>query len=82
MTVLPFPAGLSDKFTFNILHRFTQGFTVGDLRTTNVRLNAKLALHTVDDDLQMQLAHPGDDGLTGLFVRVQAERRIFRRQAL
>ncbi|SAJ32568.1 Uncharacterised protein [Enterobacter cloacae] len=82
MTVLPFPAGLSDKFTFYILHRFTQGFTVGDLRTTNVRLNAKFTLHAVNDDLQMQLAHPGDDGLSGLFVRVQAKRRILRSQAL
>ncbi len=82
MTILPFPAGLSDKFTFNILHRFTQGFAVGDLRTTNVRLYAKLTLHAVNDDFQMQLAHPGDNRLAGLFVRVQAERRIFRRQTL
>ncbi|MNT02433.1 hypothetical protein D3C72_1369300 [compost metagenome] len=30
----------------------------------------------------MQLAHPGDNRLAGFFVRVQAERRIFCRQAL
>ncbi len=53
MTVLPFPAGLPDKFTFNILHRLAQGFPVGYLRTTNVRLDAKLTLHAVDDNLQV-----------------------------
>ena len=45
MTVLSFTAGLTDKFAFDILHRFAQGFTVGYLWTPNIRLDAKLTLH-------------------------------------
>ena len=53
MAVLPFTAGLSDKFAFDVLHRFTQGFTVGHLRTTDICLDAKLTLHAVDDNLKV-----------------------------
>ena len=80
--VLPFAAGLAHKFAFHVRHFLAQGFAVGDLRTTNVGLNAKLALHPVDNDLQMQLAHAGDNRLAGLFIGMQTERRIFRRQPL
>ena len=39
--------------------------------------DAKLALHAVDDDFQVQLAHAGDDGLARLFVGTHAEGRVF-----
>ena len=43
-----------------------QGFLVGDLRTADGRLDAELALEAVDDDLEVQLAHAGDDDFAGL----------------
>ena len=82
MTILPFPAGLTDKFTFHLFHRFTQCFAVGDLWTADIRLNAKLTLHPVDDNFQVQFAHPGNNCLSGLFIRMQTERGILRGQAL
>src|ERR1039457_2000273 len=50
---------------------------VRDLRLAHVRADVELAHHAVDDDLEMELAHPGDDRLVRLLVRVDAERRVF-----
>ena len=63
-------------------HRAAQGLAIGHLRLADVRLDPELALHPVDQDLQMQLAHPGDDRLTGLVVGVHAERRVLFGQPL
>ena len=52
------------------------GLAVGDLGLADVGLDLELALHAVDDDLEVQLAHAADDGLAGLFVGVHAEGRI------
>ena len=52
------------------------GLTVSDLRCADVSLDLELTEQTVDDDLQMELAHAGDDGLTSLFVGVGLEGRI------
>ncbi|MNT66230.1 hypothetical protein D3C72_2042800 [compost metagenome] len=82
MAILAFTAGLTHKFTFNIAHCFAQCFAIGHLWTANIRLNAKLAFHTINDNVQMQLTHAGNDRLAGLLVRVQPERRIFCRQTL
>ena len=49
---------------------------VGNLRLADVRLDLELAQQTVDDDLQVELAHAGDDGLTGFVVGGDAERRV------
>ena len=49
---------------------------VGDLGLADVRLHLELAHHAVDDDLEVQLAHAGDDRLAGLLVRAHAERRV------
>jgi hypothetical protein len=54
---------------------------VGHLRRADVGFDAELALHAIDDDFEVQLAHAGDDGLARLFVGAHAERRIFLRQA-
>jgi hypothetical protein len=43
--------------------------------------DAEFALHAVDDDLEVQLAHAGDDGLARFLVGAHAERRVFLRQA-
>ena len=55
---------------------------VGDLRLADARLDAELALQTVDDDLEVQLAHAGDDDLTGLLVGLDAEGRVLGHQLL
>ena len=82
VAVLPFTAGLADKLAFHLFDRFADRLAIGHLRTPDIRLNAKLSLHAVDDNLQMQLAHPGNDRLAGLLVSMQTKRRIFRRQPL
>jgi len=81
VAVLAAAAGLLDELAFHF-HRLLDGFAVGDLRLADVGLDTELALHAVDDDFQVQLAHPGDDGLPGFLVGVDAERRIFLRQAV
>ncbi len=50
---------------------------VRDLGLADVRADVELAHHAVDDDLEVELAHPGDDRLVRLLVRVDAERRVF-----
>ena len=52
------------------------GLAVGDLRLALVALNLELAAHTVDDDVELELAHAGDQGLAGLFVGRDLEGRI------
>ena len=49
---------------------------VRHLRPADVRLDLELALHAVDDDLEVQLAHAGDDRLAGLGVGAHAEGRV------
>src|SRR5215213_1753416 len=44
------------------------GLAVRDLRLAHVRLDAELALHSVDDDFEVKLAHARDDGLARLLV--------------
>src|ERR1700761_8966646 len=50
------------------------------LRLADIRFNLVLAHHAVDDDLQMQLAHAGDDRLPAGLVGPHLEGRIFLRQ--
>ena len=64
------------------LERLLEGLAVGHLRLADRGFDAEFALHAVDDDLQVQLAHAGDDGLAGFLVGVHAERRVFLREAV
>ena len=68
-------ARLADKLALD-LHLLADGFLVGDLRLADVRLDAEFALHPVDDDFQVQLAHAADDRLPSLLVRGDAERGV------
>src|SRR5689334_7204422 len=52
-------------------------FTIRNLRLADVGLDTKLALHAIDDDLEVQLTHTRDDRLAGFLVRRNVERRIF-----
>ena len=53
-----------------------RSLTVGDLGFTVVGLNLELAKQAVDDNLEVQLAHAGDDGLAGLVVGAHLEGRV------
>src|SRR5690349_2421848 len=41
---------------------------ISNLRLADVGLDAKLALHAIDDDLEMKLAHAGNDCLSGFMI--------------
>src|SRR5699024_9390452 len=51
------------------------GLAVGDLRLADIRLDLELTLHPVDEDVEVELAHAADDGLTGLLVQTHGEGR-------
>ena len=61
---------------------FRIGLAEGHLRLADVGLDLELALHAVDDDLEVQLAHARDDRLAGLGVGAHPERRVLLRQLL
>src|SRR5271156_1234931 len=50
---------------------------IGDLRRTDIGAHFEFALHTIDDDLEMQLAHSLDHRLAALVVDSDAEGRVF-----
>src|SRR5581483_7397752 len=55
---------------------------VGDLGLALVRVHFELTHEAVDDDLEVQFAHAGDDRLPGLVVGVDLERRVLLREPL
>ena len=76
IAVLARAAGLADEAALDVVRRAADGLAVGDLRPADVGLDVELALHAVDDDLEVQLAHAGDLGLAGLLVGRDAEGRV------
>src|SRR5208337_3728177 len=80
MAVLALASGLLDVLAVG-LGGAANGFAVGDLGTPDVGIHAKLALHAVHDNFQVQFAHAGDDGLAGILVGVHAEGGIFLGEA-
>src|SRR5207253_5772183 len=73
VAVLAAAARLADEPALDAFDLLADRLAVGDLRTADVRIDVELALEAVDDDLEVQLAHAGDDGLAGLLVRTDAE---------
>ena len=63
VAVLAAAAGLADEAALGLGHRLGDALAVGHLRPAHVGVDLELAQQPVDDDLQMQLAHAGDDGL-------------------
>ena len=76
MCKLAFAAGLARVAR---VHRsgLGDGLLVRDLRSADIRLDAELAQKAIDDDLQMELTHAGDDGLARFLVRVGLEGGVF-----
>ncbi|MNI39588.1 hypothetical protein D3C73_937750 [compost metagenome] len=82
MAVLAFTPGLAHELAFHVGHALADGFAVRHLRFAGGGRHAKLTPHTIDDDFQVQFAHAVNNGLAGILVGANAERRIFRREAL
>ena len=59
-----------------LLDRLADRLAIGNLRLPDVGIDLELTQQAIDDDLEMELAHAGDDRLTGLLLGVDAERRI------
>src|SRR5690606_20292274 len=68
VTILATATGLAHELAF-LLERLADGLAVGHLRLADVGLDVEFATHAINDDIQVQLAHTRDDGLTRLFVR-------------
>ena len=81
MSILTAAAGLFNQLADAVRVRGDR-FAIGDLRLARVGVHFELAKHPVANDFQVQLAHPGDDGLAGVFVRINAESRVFFCEAL
>src|SRR5574337_1605727 len=67
MSVLSTSAGLPYIPALRLC-RGRHGFTIGNLRFPDIRLDPKLPHEPVDNDLEVQFSHPRDDGLNGLLV--------------
>jgi hypothetical protein len=78
--VLAAAAGLANvlAFRFGVL---ANGLAIRHLRLADVGFDFVLAHHAVDDDLEMQLAHAADDGLSAVGIGVNLESRVFLGQA-
>src|SRR5215211_7371805 len=76
VAVLAPATGLPHEPALDALDALADGLAVSDLRTADVRVNPELAQEPVDDDLEVQLAHAGYDGLPCLLVAAHGERRV------
>ena len=67
-------------FLWRVGRRFStglgDGLAVGHLRLADGGVDLELAQHAVDQHLEVQLAHAGDDGLAGLLVGADLEGRV------
>ena len=60
----------------DLVDLLADGLAVRDLRLADVGVHVELALQPVHQDVQVQLAHARDDGLTGLVVELHDERGV------
>src|SRR5690349_5352166 len=81
VTKLTTPTGLL-LVNFFSGRRLRNRLAIRNLRLADVCFDAKLALHAVDDDLEVQLAHAGDDRLPRFLIGRDVERRIFLGQTV
>ena len=81
VAVLAAAAGLADEAAVALGCAADRG-AVGDLRLADVGGDVELAHHAVDEHVEVQLAHAGDERLGGLRVRLDAEGRVLLGQAL
>ena len=77
VAVLAATAGLADVALLDLDGGIADRLAVGDLGLADVGVDLELPQHAVDDHLEVQLAHAGDDRLTGLLVGVLLEGGVF-----
>jgi len=65
-----------------LLDGFFDGFAIGDLGFFQDHFDAELALEFFDSDLDMHLAHPGQDHLLGFLVPLHLQSRVLLHQPL
>src|SRR5918993_1148260 len=80
--VLAATAGLPHETALDVLDPPADRLSVRHLRLADVGVHSELAQQPVEDDLQVQLAHPGDDRLPRLLVAAHAESRVLFGEAL
>ena len=80
VAVLAATTRLAHELAF-ALHPLPDGFAVGHHGLAHVGFDLELSHHAVDDDLQVELTHAGDDGLIGLGVGLDLEGGVFLGQA-
>src|SRR5215213_6735600 len=73
VAVLAAATCLPDEAALDAVDALADGLAVRDLRAADVGVHPELAQQPVDDDLQVQLAHAGDDGLARLLVATHGE---------
>ena len=81
VAVLALAAGLADVAAV-ALRRAADRLAIRHLRLADVGRDLELAHHAVDEHVEVQLAHAGDERLAGLLVGVDAEGRVLLGQAL
>ena len=79
VTVLSTSTGLLRILAVNI-NSLGKCLLVSNLRRAYVCLNVELTEQTVNNDVQMELAHTGDNGLASLFIGTHTEGRILLSQ--
>ena len=82
VAVLAGAARLADEPALDLLDGLARGLAVGDLRAADVRVDLELAQQAVDDDLEVELAHAGDQRLARLLVARHPERRVLLGETL
>ena len=81
VTVLTLTTGLANELTLCRGSR-RKCFTVGNLWLTNSNFGVEFTTQTFNDDVQVQLTHPGDQSFTSFRVSFSLEGRIFFSQLL
>ena len=81
VAVLALAAGLADEAAV-ALGGAADGLAIGDLRLADVGGDLELADHPVDEHVEVELAHAGDERLGRLRVGLDAEGRVLLGQAL
>ncbi len=66
--------GLTNEFAFGF-DGLADGFAVSYLRLAYGAFNVEFTSHAVNDDVQMEFAHAGDDRLVGFWIGIYSECR-------
>src|SRR4029078_1770867 len=81
VAVLARATRLTHEAALHLLDGPRRGLAVGALRAADVRIDLELAHQAVDDDLEVQLAHPRDERLSRLLVARDPEGRVLLGEA-